>query len=117
MGFYPARVKQRTISVTKAARDLPKLADRVRKSGNPVIITKYGHPVARLVPIEPPPVIGTQLAKRLKQKKRRFVVKSFSLGEPLIDLTHVNRVLDQMEIDDYLAKERRLREQMARTKK
>lgn len=50
-------------------------------------------------------------------KRKRFVVKPVSMGAPLIDLTHVNRVIDEMEVEDFLVKEGRLRGVKIRKKK
>jgi hypothetical protein len=38
------------------------------------------------------------------------------MGSPLIDLTHVNRIIDEMEVGDFLAKERHLQSVKTRKK-
>lgn len=59
-------MKEQTLSVTEAARGFSDLVNRVRYRGESAVLTKNGRPVARLVPVEPPPITGAELAKRWK---------------------------------------------------
>jgi prevent-host-death family protein len=45
---------KKSISIVQARRGLGRLAEEVRRTGDPIILTRRGRPVARLVP-EPPP--------------------------------------------------------------
>jgi prevent-host-death family protein len=48
---YSSRVHMaKTISIVAARRDLGRLADEVRRSGQAIVLTRRGRPVARLVP-------------------------------------------------------------------
>jgi hypothetical protein len=47
-------------------------------------------------------------------KRKRFVVKSHSMGlKPGIDYTKANKLADDMEIDGFLENDKRLREQLS----
>ena len=59
-------MKEQTLSVTEAARGFSDLVNRVRYRGESATLTKNGRPVARLVPVEPPPITFAELAKRWK---------------------------------------------------
>jgi prevent-host-death family protein len=45
----------KTMPISKAKAQLLAVADRVASTGEPVIVTRRGKPLVRLVPIEPPP--------------------------------------------------------------
>ena len=45
---------RRTVSIVDARRQLGRLAEEVRRTGRPVVLTRRGRPVARIVP-EPRP--------------------------------------------------------------
>ena len=59
-------VKEQTLSVTEAARGFSDLVNRVRYRGESATLTKNGRAVARIVPVEPPPITGAELGKRWK---------------------------------------------------
>ena len=59
-------MKEQTLSVTEAARGFSDLVNRVRYRGESAVLTKNGRVVARLVPVEPPPITGAELFKRWK---------------------------------------------------
>jgi len=50
-------------------------------------------------------------------KRKRFVVKAYNMGPAKIDLTHTGRLIDEMEVDDFIARDLRLRQQMEQAKK
>jgi hypothetical protein len=50
-------------------------------------------------------------------KRKKFVVKTFNLGPAFVDLTHVNRLLDEMDAEDFLAETKRSEREMGRKKK
>lgn len=58
---------ERRVSIVEAERDLAEIIDRVCNQKESAIITRSGIPVARLVPIEKPPLLGNDLAKILDQ--------------------------------------------------
>jgi len=45
---------ERTIAAGKFKAECLALLDEVAKTGRPIVVTKRGKPVARMVPIEPP---------------------------------------------------------------
>jgi len=53
-----------TLTITEARRDLSRLVDRLLCGKESALITRAGEPVARVVPIGPPPVTGAQLADK-----------------------------------------------------
>lgn len=59
-------MKDQTLSVTEAARGFSDLVNRVRYRGESATLTKNGRPVARLIPVDSPPITGAELAKRWK---------------------------------------------------
>ena len=59
-------MKEQTLSVTEAARGFSDLVNRVRYRGETAVLTKNGRAVARLVPVEPPPITFAELGKRWK---------------------------------------------------
>jgi prevent-host-death family protein len=59
-------VKEQILTVTEAARGFSDLVNRVRYRGETAVLTKNGQPVARLVPIGPPPITGSEFAKLWK---------------------------------------------------
>lgn len=46
---------ERTIAASRFKAQCLALLDEVAESGQPIIVTKHGKPVARLEPVEPPP--------------------------------------------------------------
>ena len=48
--------------------------------------------------------IRSGLSSRPKKPKYRYVEKTYDMGEPLVDLSHTNAVLDELEIEDALRK-------------
>jgi len=40
----------KTVSIVAARRELGRLADEVRRTGQPVILTRRGHAIARIAP-------------------------------------------------------------------
>ncbi len=53
-------VKPRQITASRFEAQCLALLDEVAETGEPLIVTKRGRPVARLVPLEPPPsLIGS----------------------------------------------------------
>ena len=53
-------MSERIYTATRLKAELLGVLDEVEASGRPVIVTKHGHPVARLVPaIEPAPLAGS----------------------------------------------------------
>jgi len=59
-------VQEITLTVTEASRGFSDLVSRVRYRGESATLTKNGKPVARLVPLNPPPLTFNELAKRWK---------------------------------------------------
>jgi len=59
-------LKERTISVTEAARGFSDLVNRVRYRGESATLMKNGRPVARIVPVTAKPPTLRELAKRWK---------------------------------------------------
>ncbi len=47
----------RAVPIVQARRELGRIAEDVRRTGQPVVLTKRGRPVARITP-EPPPARG-----------------------------------------------------------
>jgi prevent-host-death family protein len=43
-----------TVSVSKFKAECLKIIDHVQSQGDVIVITKYGHPAAKLVPIDSP---------------------------------------------------------------
>jgi hypothetical protein len=44
------------------------------------------------------------LAGNKPRKRKRFVQKTYNMGQPLIDLTHTNAVIDELEAQEFLRK-------------
>jgi len=59
-------VKERTLSVTEAARGFSDLVNRVRYRGESAVLTKNAIPVARVVPAGPPPITFGEFIKRFR---------------------------------------------------
>ncbi len=62
-------MKERTLTVTEASRGFSDLVNRVLYRGESATLTKNGKPVARVVPVNPPPITGAELAKLWKPGK------------------------------------------------
>jgi prevent-host-death family protein len=63
-----------TVTATRLKAQLLALLDEVAETGRPLIVTKRGKPVAKIVPVEPPPsLVGTV----------RFLVDDDQLLEPV----------------------------------
>lgn len=45
-------MSETSYTATRLKAELLGVLDRVQASGEPVVVTKHGHPVARIVPIE-----------------------------------------------------------------
>jgi prevent-host-death family protein len=59
-------VKEKTLTVTEAARGFSDLINRVHYRGESAVLTKNGRAVARVIPAGPPPITGAELAKHWK---------------------------------------------------
>ena len=74
-----------SIGAYEAKTHLPRLLDRVAR-GESLIITRHGHPVARLVPVEDAARDrAQQAARRILERRSRF--NRFSVSD-LIDTIH-----------------------------
>jgi|tagenome__1003787_1003787.scaffolds.fasta_scaffold19608380_1 hypothetical protein len=41
---------------------------------------------------------------RTKPKRKRFVQKTYDMGKPLVDLTHLNTLLDEWDTEEFIRK-------------
>ncbi len=48
--------------------------------------------------------IRNGLSSPAKKPKYRYVEKTYDMGEPLVDMSHTNALLDELEIEDALRK-------------
>ena len=71
-----------SIGAYEAKTHLPRLLDRVAR-GESLIITRHGHPVARLVPVE------NAARDRARQAARRILERRFRL-----DRTSISELMD-----------------------
>ncbi len=69
------------------------------EAGEEVIIMRHNKPVAKIVPLD-------AVAKPAAQVPR-FVQRTFNMGPPLVDLTRLNKLADELEDADLLAKLRK----------
>lgn len=74
--------------------------------GEEVIITRHNKPVAKLVPLNAP-------AQAVAQEVPPFVQRTFHMGEPLVDLTKANALLDELDVQEFLKLDARLRAEWA----
>jgi prevent-host-death family protein len=58
---------ERTLTVAEAEREFAELIERVRREGESALLTKDGVAVARIVPVEPRPLTGAELAEIWKR--------------------------------------------------
>ena len=73
------------IGVSEAKTHLPRLLERVRR-GESLTITRHGHPIARLVPVENDDrERALRAARRILERRRRIGRASVS---ELIDTVH-----------------------------
>lgn len=68
--------------------------------GEEVIITRHNKPVAKIVPLshEAPP-----------KEIPPFIQRTFDMGVPLVDLTKANQLLDELDVQEFLKLDARLR--------
>jgi len=73
-----------TASLFEAKTHLSALIAQLEKTGEPVTITRHGKPVARLVPIDPPPQPAEILADLHRRVREQNLVYDYSdLCRPL----------------------------------
>lgn len=70
------------------------------EAGEEVIITRHNKPVAKLVPLDAKPAVVKVIPK--------FVQRTFNMGPLLIAETNMNRVLADLEVQDFLELNARL---------
>lgn len=60
MGGRPRQATRamETIAISKFKSTCLAVLERVRRTGQPVLITRFGRPVAQVVPPSPPPALG-----------------------------------------------------------
>ena len=72
------------------------------EAGEEVIITRHNKPVAKIVPLH---AKGEAARKDIPP----FIQRTFRMGEPLVDLTKANQLLDEMDVQEFLKLDARLR--------
>jgi prevent-host-death family protein len=53
-----------TMSISKFKATCLAVLERVRKTGEPLLITKHGVPIAQVLPAPPPPLLGVGFTHR-----------------------------------------------------
>lgn len=83
-------MSEQTVSVSEAAKHFAGLVARVVRRRESALLLKRGKPVARLVPLEPRPKTGRELAKAWS-KRARLSPEEAAVFED--DLTEARRKL------------------------
>lgn len=89
-----------TIGLFEAKTHLSEYVARAEK-GEEVIITRHNRPVARIVPLSAEPA-------RAAEDIPPFVQRTFDMGEPLVDLSNINGLLDELDVREFLKLDARL---------
>ena len=89
-----------TVGLFEAKTHLSEYVARAEK-GEEVIITRHNKPVAKIVPISAEPA-------RVSEDIPPFVQRTFDMGEPLVDLSHINQLLDELDVQEFLKLDARL---------
>lgn len=72
------------------------------EAGEEVIITRHNKPVAKIVPLH-------AKGEASREDIPPFIQRTFHMGEPLVDLTKANQLLDEMDVQEFLKPDARLR--------
>lgn len=75
------------------------------EAGEEVIIMRHNKPVAKIVPLH--------ARGEVREDIPPFVQRTFHMGEPLVDLTKANQLLDEMDVQEFLKLDARLRAEWA----
>ena len=92
---------QIAVGLFEAKTRLSEYVARAEK-GEEVIITRHNKPVAKIVPLD---------AKRepAHEDIPPFIQRTFHMGEPLIDLNKANDFLAELDVQEFLRLDARLR--------
>ena len=72
------------------------------EAGEEVIIMRHNKPVAKIVPRH-------AKGEASREDIPPFIQRTFHMGEPLVDLTKANQLLDEMDVQEFLKLDARLR--------
>ncbi|MDO5693244.1 MAG: type II toxin-antitoxin system prevent-host-death family antitoxin [Pseudomonadota bacterium] len=72
------------------------------EAGEEVIIMRHNKPVAKIVPLH-------AKADAPTQDVPPFIQRTFDMGEPLVDLTKANEFLGELDVQEFLKLDARLR--------
>ena len=89
------------VGLFEAKTHLSEYVARAEK-GEEVIIMRHNKPVAKIVPLH---AKGDAAPEDIPP----FVQRTFHMGEPLVDLTKANQLLDEMDVQEFLKLDARLR--------
>ena len=87
-----------TVGLFKAKTNLSEYL-ALAEAGGEVVIMRHKKPVAKIVALD---------AKPVPKKYPKFVQRTFDMGPELVDLTHVNQLLGDMDVMEFLKLDARL---------
>ncbi|QTD46932.1 type II toxin-antitoxin system Phd/YefM family antitoxin [Ottowia testudinis] len=93
------------VGLFEAKTHLSEYVARAEK-GEEVIIMRHNKPVAKIVPLHAKGEVAPQDIPP-------FVQRTFDMGEPLVDLTKANEYLSELDVQEFLKLDARLRAEWA----
>lgn len=88
------------VGLFEAKTHLSEYVARAEK-GEEVIIMRHNKPVAKIVPLHGKAGVAAE-------EIPPFIQRTFHMGEPLVDLTRANQLLDEMDVEAFLTLDARL---------